>query len=495
MAGTGPVRTAPGRRVGIGIACLVLLAATIAAAAGAAAATSYTTSLGSHGGARWTPGASVYVNLRAMTPGTWKQQLWSGTCALPGRRLAVLPGLVVPGTGALSRTTTRIDPTVPLGAGVTLRLLRSSSVVCGAFVKPLAAMRGVNLVGMEMHYAAFDQATGPIAGTNYPVQDTRLIDYLVSKHVSVIRFLFSWEGMQSVLNGPIPAATTGAYRAYYDAYRRIVDDATSKGIRVIVEPWQTNTHGGAGGARWRGQLVGSASVPVSAFADFWAKMATLFAGNPRVSFGLVNEPNSMSTMQWWTAAQAAVTAIRQAGATQQILVPGNDYTAASQWTSSWYDTDVVQRSNAYGWLNANGPGKPLADPLNNTIVEVHTYLDSDEGGSSAEITSVTAARTHLANVVDEARAHGYRVFLGEIGFYAGQTTDDGRPASAAWSDFVAYAKANADTLLGWTWWATGAPGWWDDVGANGGGHYATTPTDGTTYTGDTVNMRMIQGDF
>ena len=353
----------------------------------------------------------------------------------------------------------------------------------------------MNLVGMEMHYAAFGQATGPIAGTNYPVHDTRLIDYLASKHVSIIRFLFSWEGMQSVLNGPIPAAPAGAYRAYYDNYRRIVEDATSKGIQVIVEPWQTNPDGGAGGARWRGPLVGSAAVPVSAFADFWGRIAALFAGNPRVSFGLVNEPNNMSTMQWWTAAQAAVTAIRQAGATQQILVPGNDYSAASQWTNDWYDTDAVRRSNAYGWLNAGGPGKPLADPLNNTIVEVHTYLDPDEGGSSTQITSVTAARTHLANVVDEARAHGYRVFLGEIGFWAGQTTDDGRPARDAWNDFVAYAKANADTLLGWTWWATGAPGWWDDVAANGGGHYATTPTNSATFSGDTVNMTMIQGDF
>jgi endoglucanase len=244
-----------------------------------------------------------------------------------------------------------------------------------------------------------------------------------------------------------------------------------------------------------GNLVGSPAVPVSAFANFWSRMATIYAGNPLVSYGLVNEPNNMSTMQWWTAAQAAVAAIRKAGSTQRILVPGNDYTAASQWTANWYDTDAVQRSNAYGWLNANGPGKPLADPLNNTIVEVHTYLDPDEGGSTTEITSVTAARNHLANVVEEARLRGYRVFLGEIGFFAGQTADDGKPASAAWADFVSHLNANSDTLVGYTWWAAGAPGWWDDVGADGGGHFSTTPTSGATFTGDTVNMTMIQNDF
>ena len=126
---------------------------------------------------------------------------------------------------------------------------------------------------------------------------------------------------------------------------------------------------------------------------------------------------------------------------------------------------------------------------------MHTYLDPDEGGVSAEITSVTAAREHLAVAVNEARAHGYRLFLGEIGMYAGETTDDGHPASDAWRNFVSYANANTDVLLGWTWWAAGTPGWWDDVAANGGGHYSVTPTNGTTYTGDTVNMKMIGGDF
>jgi len=129
------VRIPAWRRLALGFACLVLTGGTIAAA-GVSAATSYAASLGSHGSARWTPGTSVHVNLRAMTPGTWKQQLWSGTCALPGRRLVVLPGLVVPATGVLARTTSSISSNVAVSAGVTLRLLFGSTVVCGAFVKP-----------------------------------------------------------------------------------------------------------------------------------------------------------------------------------------------------------------------------------------------------------------------------------------------------------------------------------------------------------------------
>jgi hypothetical protein len=33
------------------------------------------------------------------------------------------------------------------------------------------------------------------------------------------------------------------------------------------------------------------------------------------------------------------------------------------------------------------------------------------------------------------------------------------------------------------------------VAAHGGGHFSATPTNGATFTGDTVNMTMVQNDF
>jgi endoglucanase len=477
-----------------------LLLGSLGAGATAQAATSYTVGLGSHGAARWTVGTSVFVNLKAMTAGTWKQELWSGTCASPSTRLVALSNLVVPTSRTLSKTTTL--KTVPATAGgVVLRLTRSTTVICGAFLKPLpppapgSIRHGVDLVGMEMNWSLFSAGTGPVADTNYPVFDTREIDYLASKHASVLMFTFSWEGMQNQLFGPIPASTTGNFKAYFDNYKRIVDYATGRGIQVIVAPWQSDRDGGIAGAAWRGELIGGVDVSNAAFADFWTRMANIFKDNPLVGYRLITEPHDIGTMQWWTAAQAALTAIRATGSTQTLYVPGTDYTAASQWTENWYDPAQPQRSNAYGYLNANGPGQPLLDPLGKTVVEVHTYLDMDEGGVTAEITSVTAAREHLAVAVGEARARGYKLFLGEIGMYAKATTNDGHPASDAWRDFVNYFNANIDVLKGWTWWAAGAPGWWDDPDSDDGGHYAVTPTNGTTFTGDTVNMDMIEGDF
>ena len=62
-------------------------------------------------------------------------------------------------------------------------------------------MRGTNIVGMEMAYSDYDQEAGPIAYENYPVHDTRLIDYFASKRMNAIRLLFSWEAMQPSLFG------------------------------------------------------------------------------------------------------------------------------------------------------------------------------------------------------------------------------------------------------------------------------------------------------
>jgi endoglucanase len=219
-------------------------------------------------------------------------------------------------------------------------------------------------------------------------------------------------------------------------------------------------------------------------------MANVYKDNPRVSYGLINEPNNMSTMSWFASAQAAINAIRATGSTQRIYVPGNGYTGSGTWTSSWYDTASAPRSNAYGWLNANGPGQPITDPQDNLVAEVHCYLDADASGSTTGIVAVDTARQRLGVAVDEAAAHGYKMYLGEIGFYAGNPI-----ATPAWTDFLDYFNAHADTLIGYTWWAGGMPGWWDDVAADGGGHFSITPTNGATFSGDSVNMDMIEGGF
>src|ERR1019366_8263527 len=130
--------------------------------------------------------------------------------------------------------------------------------------------------------------------------------------------------------------------------------ATGKGLYVMVEP-----HGAidADFAGYRGNAVGTAAVPNTAFADFWGRVATRYAGNPLVMYGLSNEPCKTSeggptgggdVAGWFTSCNAAIVAIRAAGATQLVMVPGGQFTAASQWLSSWYDPHSPQISNMTG---------------------------------------------------------------------------------------------------------------------------------------------------
>ena len=218
---------------------------------------------------------------------------------------------------------------------------------------------------------------------------------------------------------------------------------------MILEPWQADSAGRAGGACWRGRTVGSDDVDIFAFADFWSKLVALYSDNKLVEYGLVNEPHDMSTMAWWAIAQKCVDAIRAAGATTTIHVPGNGYTAASTWTETGYDTASPKRSNAYGWLNANGADHPLFDALGRCVAEVHVYFDPDGSGSSTAIAGPMVAKAAVATAAMEAAAHGYRVFVGEIGCFAGVPG-----ATQAWSEFVAYIGQHPSTCAG----SRGGPG-------------------------------------
>src|SRR5262249_22218719 len=122
-------------------------------------------------------------------------------------------------------------------------------------------------------------------------------------------------------------------------------------------------------------IIGSAAVPNASFADFWSRVATVYKTNPRVIFNLMNEPNTMPTEQWASAAHAAIQAIRSAGASNLVLVPGNGYTGAWTWSNNFYGTP-----NASVMLS-------ITDPGNNFAFDVHQYLDPDGSGTTSTITN------------------------------------------------------------------------------------------------------------
>ena len=176
-------------------------------------------------------------------------------------------------------------------------------------------LMGVNLAGAEFA----PQHVPGVFGTDYTYPTHTEIDYYASKGLDVIRLPFLWERLQRTELGPLDAAELGRLDD-------VVNYATSKGLKIEIEP-----HNYGYGF---GSLIGSGETPNSSFADLWGKLAVHYKSNPDVIFGLMNEPHVQTATEWLSSANAAIAAIRSAGAAQQILVPGSYYDGAWTWTTS-----------------------------------------------------------------------------------------------------------------------------------------------------------------
>ena len=248
-------------------------------------------------------------------------------------------------------------------------------------------LRGCNMPGANFPYTSLP----PVSGTNYQFPSTQDIDYAAAKGSNFLRLLVSWEALQSTLNATLGSGGA-AYATYLAQMQAFVSYATGKGLYVMIEP-----HGAidADFAGWKGNAVGTVAVPNTAFANFWGQIAALFASNPLVIYGLSNEPCRTSeggptgggdVRAWFASCNAAIVAIRAAGATQLIMVPGEQFTNVSQWLSSWYDTNASPISNMTGVA-------AITDSANNWCISAHMYLNQDQSGGTTDIgpTSTLAA--------------------------------------------------------------------------------------------------------
>jgi endoglucanase len=284
-------------------------------------------------------------------------------------------------------------------------------------------MAGALLLGVNLAGAEFGSNVPGVFGTDYTCPTHAEIDYYASKGLGVIRLPFLWERMQRTEFGALDATELSRLTD-------VVNYATSKGLKIEIEP---HDYGYGFGA-----LIGSAQTPNSAFADFWGKLAQHFESNPNVIFGLMNEPHDQSATTWLGSANAAISAIRGAGAvSQEILVPGSYWDGAWTWTS----TD-----------NAAVVGTGVQDPAHNFAFEVHQYLDSDGSGTHPGAVSATIGVERLTAITQWAEATGNHLFLGEVGVTTDQTS------LTALDGMLTYMQQHTDAWQGATYWAGGP--WW-----------------------------------
>ncbi|KAG7287158.1 hypothetical protein NEMBOFW57_006663 [Staphylotrichum longicolle] len=288
--------------------------------------------------------------------------------------------------------------------------------------------------GINQSCAEFGQGTYPGTwGTHFTFPSTSSIQTLLNDGYNSFRIAFSMERLAvGQVTAPLDAG-------YLKNLTDTVNYITSRGAWAIIEPHNFG--------RYNGNII----TDTAAFGTFWSNIAKAFQSNSLVVFDTNNEYHDMDQTLVFNLNQAAITAIRAAGATSQyIFIEGN------QWTGAW----------AWAATNQNLAG--LTDPQNKLVYQMHQYLDSDSSGTHDTCVSTTIGVERVVSATNWLRANGKLGFLGE---FAGGPNDNCKTAVTKLLDHL---RDNSDVWTGALWWAGGP--WWGDY------MFSFEPPSGTGYT-------------
>ncbi|KAF9061599.1 putative endoglucanase [Rhodocollybia butyracea] len=233
-------------------------------------------------------------------------------------------------------------------------------------------------------------------------------------------------GWQFLLNDVVGGTLNAVNLAKYDD---LVQTCLDTGASCIIDIHNY--------ARWNGEIIGQGGPTNAQFASTWSQLAAKYADEPKILFGVMNEPHDLPSITLWAqSVQAAVTAIRNAGATSQIiLLPGSDFASAQQF---------VTDGSGPALLNVTNPDGTTT----NLIFDVHKYLDVDNSGTNLEC---------VTNNIDAAWAP-LVTWLRENGRQALNTeTGGGNVASCVefMCQQIAFQAQNSDVILGYVGWSAG----------------------------------------
>jgi len=235
--------------------------------------------------------------------------------------------------------------------------------------------------------------------------------------------------------------------SYFSEFQSAVTHVTSQGGYAILDAHNYMRYNDPSMQPFSGSIIGNTSdpkaAPTSSLAAFWGELAKRFIENPNVIWGIMNEPHTMPTQLVLENDQAAINAIREAGAQQMILVPGNGFTGAHRWlNTTCSDAECTPNADV---LTA------IQDPKNNFAFDMHLYFDNDTSGTHTECT--LAAPANLVPVTTWLAENKYTAVLSEFGAGANPT------CFKTLNDTLTFLEQN-EQWIGWTYWSAG-PLWGD----------------------------------
>lgn len=263
------------------------------------------------------------------------------------------------------------------------------------------------------------------------------LTYHTGKGAGIIRLPIRWERIQEEPYGPLVSAGTLATwsgRLDMDRIDEIIEYVTGTLGKLLL----LDVHNYMGYAG-RGKVGYDQAIKVEELIDLWEKLANRYASNPKVWFGLMNEPSGgiVTTERTRDIMEWVMNAVRlRTPALNRVMVSGTFYTGAWSW---------VGQGNAAAM-------EGIADPAGNFVFEMHQYFDSDSSGTKG--LCISSAQTRLNAATNWARALGYKIFLGE--FMGGNPTVSGQEnCGAVVPAACTFMAANQDVWCGWTAWGGG----------------------------------------
>lgn len=290
------------------------------------------------------------------------------------------------------------------------------------------ARQGVNIAGFDFGADIqgkqnISNSFGPVVAIGKGNSDgaAQMQHFVQQDGLNMFRLPVTWQFLinSNSLNGTaVTNASPGALatsdgkldQANTAQYDQLVRSCLATGSMCIVDVHNY--------ARFEGQVIGQGGPTNQQFAGLWSQLAAMYRNESRVAFGVMNEPHDLPDLPAWAdTVQAAVTAIRAAGAAAQvILLPGTDFTHAQTYVSSG------SAGNLSRVRNPDGSDAGL-------VFDVHQYLDSDGSGTHAECVADRVEDTFVP-LAEFLRASGRKAMLTETG--------GGNTASVrAWADQLA----------------------------------------------------------
>jgi len=290
---------------------------------------------------------------------------------------------------------------------------------------------GVNIAGGEQSLTSIRPY-----GWDYIYPRALEINYYASLGMGLIRMPVASQRIYQIAYGPMNATQMGYMETAIQA-------AFAANMYVVIDP---HDYGGVWDSRINGtRIIGVDAEGTRLFADMWSRLATIFKNYPNVIFGLENEPSKagQTAALWVGGAASAVAAIRAAGATQLITLPGVN------WTNAY---SFVSNGSAAAWLSQIAAG---IDPLNNFVFEVHDYMDSDSSGTHPAC-DITVGTTRLTAVTAWAAANGVKLWLGECGWSPDPYNSTVTNCLSQSELVMAYLNANQAQWLGMAYFNGGS---------------------------------------